>query len=65
MLAGSLFNSVESIEFSGMDSGGIGGIEISSNTEPDSSNNNTSTPGIVFSPRSGKVVRYCNEKREE
>jgi hypothetical protein len=54
---------VESIEFSGMDSGGIGGIEISSSTEPDSSNNNTSTSGIAFSPRSGKVVRYCNEKR--
>jgi hypothetical protein len=61
VLASSLFNGMEGIEYSSIDGGDMdsGGIEL------DSDDNDAGTTGIAFSPRkmrSGKVVGYYDKK---
>lgn len=60
MLASSLFDGMDGIEYYRIDSNEIGG-----SMELDSNNDSTSALGIAFSPwkmRSGKVVRYRNKE---
>jgi hypothetical protein len=64
MLASSLFNNIDSLEYNSIGSGEIDSGEIDS-SELDSSDDSTSALEIAFSlrkMRSGKIVRYHNEK---
>jgi hypothetical protein len=62
MLASSLFNGMEGIEFSGMDSGLMDSGPMDSGAMD---SDDSSILGVAFSPRktrSGKVIRYRDEK---
>lgn len=69
VLASSLFNGMDGLEYSGMGGGDIEDSNMDGGDidggELDSGDDSTSAPEIAFSPRkmrSGKVVRYHDEK---
>jgi len=64
VLASSLFDGIDGIEYSGICGIEAGG-SIKQGSDGDGDNDSTSAPVIAFSPqkmRSGKVVRYHSEE---